>query len=148
MTDAPLKVADLAIALPARFQEDGKAPDPLALPPVGVSVPAMCERHVDQVDRDLSKPLGGLVLAPYMVIVVLLFQVATCDPELWRKAADIEELGIVLTRSGCPACRYPRGFNAAIRILRRRGLTFGAQLSRNEASSSNWRPDVFAVQRR
>lgn len=139
---------DLAVVLPARFLKDGKTVDPLVLPEKGVPIPAMCDRHVDQVERELSKALGGLVLAPYMVVVVMLFQVATSDPDLWRQAETVEEVGIALTRLGCPACRYPRGFHAAVRIIRRRGMTFAAQLSRNEATSANWRPDVFAVDRR
>jgi len=148
---------DFAVNLPTRFLEKGAASptDPAAvakwleeLPPDSVPVPAMCDRHTEELERELSKALGGMLLAPYMVVSMLLFQCAGSDPELWAQVETWPALGRLLTISGCHACRYPRGFRAAVRLARRKGLHFAAALSKNEAVSANWRPDVFAVDRR
>jgi hypothetical protein len=147
---------DIAIQMPTRFLEKGQvAPsDPAAiaaaleqLPPEAIPVPAMCDRHAEELDRELSRALGAAV-APYMVVSLLVFQVATSDPELWRQVETVQQLGRILTLGGCHACRYPRGFRNAMRVVRRRGLHFGAALTRNEAHSAIWRPDVYAVDRR
>lgn len=149
--------ADFAIAMPARFLEKGKVapttPELVAewlaeLPAQAVPLPPMCDRHADELERETAKALGGALLAPYMVTTMLLFQVAAADPELWRQAETYPELGRILTLGGCHACRYPRAFRAAFRLIRRRGLHAAAALSKNEATSANWRPDVFAVDRR
>ncbi len=153
---------DLAVALPARFHDDPKtAPTSREdlekwlgeLDPVVIAIPPMCDRHADELERETAKAVGGVV-APYMVASVLLFQVAAADPELWRptegqaEEVTIQEVGRRLTRNGCHACRYTRAFHAAARLIRRKGLHFAADLSKNEATSANWRPDVFAVDRR
>lgn len=147
---------DLAIQMPSRLLEKGKfAPETVEeiaaalqqLPPEAIPVPAMCDRHAEELSRELAKALGGEV-APYMVVSLLVFQVATSDPELWAQSASIQQLGRILTLGGCHACRYPRGFRNAMRVVRRRGLKFGAALSKNEAQSAIWRPDVYAVDRR
>lgn len=158
----PPKTGDLAVALPARFHDDPKAAPPATpeaieaqlaeMEPGLIPIPPMCDRHTDQLERELFKAVGGVV-APYMVVSVLLFQTAAADPELWRPSEDepapsIQSVGRRLVRAGCHACRYPRAYLAAVRIIRRRGLHFGAALSKAEATSANWRPDVFAVQRR
>lgn len=149
--------ADLAVQMPTRFLEKGQvaATDPAtiaaaleALPPEVVPIPPMCDRHADELERELSAPFKGAKVAPYMVVSVLLFQVATSDPELWSQVETIQQLGRLLTMGGCHACRYPRGFRSAMRVTRRRGLHFGAALSRGEATSALWRPDLFAVDRR
>lgn len=153
----PVIAGDLAVQMPTRFLKKGQqapvTPEQVAaaveqLPPDAIPVPAMCDRHADELERELSKALGGVKVAPYMVVSVLLFQVATSDPELWAQCETYQQLGRILTLGGCHACRYPRAFRAAVRIVRRKGLHFGAGLSRNECVSANWRPDTLAVERR
>lgn len=156
-----VKHGDLAMGLPARFHDDPtgvpQTPEQLEswlaeLEAGLIPIPPMCDRHADQLERETGRAVGA-VLAPYMVTSTLLFQVAAADPELWKPAdgipePTIQDVGRRLTRAGCHACRYPRAFMAAARIIRRRGLHFAAGLSKNEERSANWRPDVFAVDRR
>lgn len=148
--------APFAVGLPNRLLAKGHtAPETLeeiaawldSLPPASVPVSAMCDRHAEELGRELTAHFAGALVSPYMVVAVLLLQVAASDPDLVNRCDDLAQLGRLFALQGCPSCQYPRGFRQAMRVVRRRGLKFGEQLTRGEATSANWRPDLYAVER-
>lgn len=146
----------IAVGLPNRLLVKGHtAPETLeeiavwldSLPAESLPIPAMCDRHAAELERELSAHFAGALVAPYMVVAILLFQVASSDPELAGRCDNLAQLGRLFSLQGCPSCQYPRGFRQAMRVVRRRGLKFGEELTRGEATSANWRPDLYAVER-
>lgn len=145
------------VGLPNRLLVKGKrTPESLeeiaawldSLPPAAVPVPAMCDRHAEELDRELTRHFAGALVSPYLVVAVLVFQVAAADPDLVERCDNLAQLGRLFSLQGCPSCQYPRGFRQAMRVVRRRGLAFGDQLTKGEATSANWRPDLYALERR
>lgn len=115
-----------------------------------IQIPALCANHQHElVVHRLQIPESGPWVLAMIIMDVLLFQWATKDPGIWKRAdGEVADLTLVLAEIGCLACRYPDGFGAAVRVLQK-GIDHAAAVSQARATDPDW-PVLTAtdVQRR
>lgn len=104
-----------------------------------VMIPNLCQKH----QRDLVRKLHMSDRDPWRVAMtvtqIMLFTWTTADVGFHRRTeGHTANFNIVLAEIGCLACRSHDGFARAIRLIRERGMSHAAAVSRNEIVDELW----------
>lgn len=104
-----------------------------------IHVADLCRYHAHElVVHRLQIPESGPWALAMIVMEILLFQWATKDPAIWKRAdGNVADLTLVFAEIGCLACRYPDGFEAAVRV-QLKGIDHAVAVSRGQASDPDW----------
>lgn len=104
-----------------------------------IHIQRLCARHEHElVVHRLQIPEDGPWLVAVVTAQILLFQWASADDAIWKRAErDAANLTLVLAEIGCLACRYVPGFDAAVRVLQK-GIDHAAMVAQGKASDPEW----------
>lgn len=104
-----------------------------------IHLPILCRGHAHElVVHRLEIPETGPWVLAMVVMELLLFQWAAKDPAIWKRAdGNVADLTLVFAEIGCLACRYPDGFDAAVRVLLK-GIDHAVAVSQARVSDPDW----------
>jgi hypothetical protein len=104
-----------------------------------VMVQRFCTKHERDVVRRLKLQPTDPWQATMTVVQILLFTWTTADPGFHRRTAgDAANMSLVLAEIGCLACYQHDGYVRAIGLIRERGLSHAAAVSRHDAADELW----------
>lgn len=104
-----------------------------------VEVPPLCSKHQRRVVTRLAVGPEGPWRAALLVTNMLLFQRASQDIMVHKRAGNrVEELSLVLAEIGCLACRYRNDFELALTFQKEESGMHVADVIYARAASTKW----------
>jgi len=104
------------------------------LPKDAIRVPQLCSRCLHElVVVELEIKESSPWKAAIVVANILLFQQASNEPSIWRRAEQqVENLSLILAEIGCLGCAFDRKpWERVVRIMKR-GISHASKVSRGE----------------